>query len=214
MLVDAGGPSWNVAPTNVMPVVLERVEDDAPVRQLRPLRWGLVPSWAKDAAIGSRMINARAETITEKPSFRHAAARRRAIVPMDGYFEWQKVPGGKAKTPYFLTGPDGAPLAAAGLYELWPDPAKAEDDPDRWLWTYAVITTTSTDSTGHIHDRSPLLLRADFVDTWLDPSLTDAETIRQLVASVPEPHLVPREVDPAVGNVRNNGPELVQPVHH
>jgi putative SOS response-associated peptidase YedK len=212
VLLDAGGPSWNVAPTDVMPVVLERVQDDAAVRQLRAVRWGLVPSWAKDDGIGSRLINARAETITEKPAFRRAASLRRAIVPMDGYFEWQKHPDSRRKTPYYLTAGDGLPLAAAGLYELWPDPTKAEDDPTRWLWTYTVVTTTATDSTGHIHDRAPLLLPPDFRDSWLDPALTDADAVRELVRSVPEPELVPREVGPAVGNVRNNGPELVEPV--
>ncbi len=157
---DELGPSWNVAPTQDVRGVLERVEADHPVRQLRTLRWGLVPSWAKDSKIGSRMINARVETITEKPAFRRAAANRRLIVPMDGYYEWQAPESGKGrKTPYYLTDPDGAPLAAAGLYELWRDPSKGDDDPGRWLWTLTVITTNATDTLGHIHDRSPLLLR-------------------------------------------------------
>ncbi|MDC7120587.1 SOS response-associated peptidase [Cellulomonas fimi] len=213
MLVEAGGPSWNVAPTNVVPVVLERVEDDEIVRQLRAVRWGLVPSWAKDPAIGSRLINARAETITDKPSFRRAALARRAVVPMDGYYEWgAPLAGSKRKTPYYLHSPDEAPLAAAGLYELWPDPAKDKDDPERWMWTFTVITTTATDSTGHIHDRSPLLLPADLVDAWLNPTVTELDAVRDLLAAVPEPHLVPRQVGYDVGNVRNDGPHLVDPV--
>lgn len=213
MLVDAGGPSWNVAPTNVVPVVLERVEDDEIVRQLRAVRWGLVPSWAKDPAIGSRLINARAATITDKPSFRRAALARQAVVPMDGHYEWGAPQGGsKRKTPYYLHSPDEAPLAAAGLYELWPDPAKDKDDPERWLWSFTVITTTATDSTGHIHDRSPLVLPANVVDAWLNPAVTDLDDVRDLLAAVPEPHLVPRQVGYDVGNVRNNGPHLVDPV--
>ncbi len=131
VLADAREPSWNVAPTNTVPVALERVEDDAAVRQLRDLRWGLVPSWAKDPGIGARMINARSESVLDKPSFRKAAARRRALVPMDGYYEWQPAESGP-KTPFYLHG-DG-PLAAAGLYELWRDHSKADDDPSRWLW--------------------------------------------------------------------------------
>ena len=131
---------------------------------------------------------------------------------MDGYFEWRKHPDSKVKTPYYLTGADGQPLAAAGLYELWADPTKAQDDPTRWMWTCAVITTTATDSTGHIHDRSPLLLPQDIIDTWLDPLLIDSEHVRALVASVPRQHLVPRIVGPAVGNVRNDGPHLIEPV--
>lgn len=210
---DELGPSWNVAPTQDVRAVLERVEADRPVRQLRTLRWGLVPSWAKDAKIGSRMINARVETITDKPAFRRAAAKRRLIVPMDGYYEWQAPESGKGrKTPYYLIDPDGPPLAAAGLYELWRDPSKGDDDPDRWLWSLTVITTNATDTLGHIHDRSPLLLPDDLWDAWLDPALTDAGDVDALLRRVPEPHLQPVEVSPAVGNVRNDSPALVEPV--
>lgn len=204
------GPSWNVAPTDPVRVVLERTHDEHTLRQLRTLRWGLVPSWAKDPGIGSRMINARVETVTEKPAFRKAAARRRAIVPMDGYFEWQKV--GTRKVPYYLTAADDAGLAAAGLYELWRDPTKSDDDPTRWLWTVSVITTSATDALGHIHDRTPLLLPPGLWDAWLDPATTSVDEVRALLDTVPEPHLLPREVGAAVGNVRNNGPELVVPV--
>jgi putative SOS response-associated peptidase YedK len=206
------GPSWNVAPTQDVRAVLEREESGHVARQLRTLHWGLVPSWAKDTKIGARMINARVETITEKPAFRRAAARRRLIVPMDGYYEWQAPESGKGrKQPFYLTDPDGAPLAAAGLYELWRDPAKG-DAPDRWLWSLTVITTDATDTLGQIHDRSPLLLPEDLWDAWLDPELTDTEQVGALLARVPEPHLEPIKVGTAVGNVRNNSPELVRPV--
>lgn len=212
ILGEAPGPSWNVAPTDPVRIVLERVEDERPQRQLRTVRWGLVPSWAKDPGVGARMINARVETVTEKPAFRKAAARRRAIVPMDGYFEWQKTPA--RKVPYFLTSAGGEQhgLAAAGLYELWPDPSRPADDPARWLWTVTVITRSATDALGHIHDRTPLLLPPELWDEWLDLGTTSADDVRSLLDAVPEPHLLPREVGPAVGNVRNNGPELVAPV--
>lgn len=212
ILGEAPGPSWNVAPTDPVRVVLERAEEAGPQRQLRTVRWGLVPSWAKDPGVGARMINARIETVTEKPAFRKAAAHRRAIVPMDGYFEWQKTPA--RKVPYFLTAADAAQhgLAAAGLYELWPDPSRPADDPARWLWTVTVITRAATDALGHIHDRTPLLLPPALWDEWLDPGTTSVADVRSLLDAVPEPHLVPREVGPAVGNVRNNGPELVVPV--
>jgi putative SOS response-associated peptidase YedK len=190
-------------------VVLERVEDERPERQLRTARWGLVPSWAKDTSIGARMINARSETVLEKPAFRKAAARRRALVPMDGYYEWQPQEHGP-KTPFFLHA--DAPLAAAGLYELWRDPARAADDPLRWLWSVTVITRPATDSLGHIHDRCPVLLPADRWDDWLDPSITAADEVGAMLVHVPEPHLVPREVSRAVGNVANDGPHLVDPV--
>lgn len=202
-------PSWNVAPTQDVPVVLERVEDDARQRQLRSARWGLVPSWAKDVSIGSRMINARSETVLEKPAFRKAAARRRALVPMDGYYEWQPSEHGP-KTPFYLHGSE--PLAAAGLYELWRDRSRADDDPDRWLWSVTIITRPAADSLGHIHDRCPVLLPRPAWDDWLDPAITAADEVGAMLVHVPEPHLTPREVGRAVGNVANDDPTLIAPV--
>jgi putative SOS response-associated peptidase YedK len=201
-------PSWNVAPTQDVPVVLERVEDDARQRQLRSARWGLVPSWAKDVAIGSRMINARSETVLEKPAFRKAAARRRALVPMDGYYEWQPSERGP-KTPFYLHG--SGPLAAAGLYELWRDHARADDDPDRWLWSVTIITRPAADSLGHIHDRCPVLLPRPLWDDWLDPAITAADEVGAMLVHVPELHLTPREVGRAVGDVANDDPSLIDP---
>lgn len=210
------GPSYNVAPTQQVRVVLERTPREAPeaepVRQLRSsVRWGLVPAWAKDPKIGSRMINARSETVTEKPSFRAAAARRRCIVPADGYYEWQKSAHGP-KTPFYLHG-EGV-LAMAGLYELWPNPELPDDHPDKWLWTATVLTAPAKDSLGHIHDRCPVILPESFVDHWLDPDLTDRDDVQALVNSIPEPHLIPRKVSTAVNSVRHNGPDLIEPVDH
>ncbi|MFH5821275.1 SOS response-associated peptidase [Georgenia sp. AZ-5] len=208
-------PSWNIAPTRDVRVVLERApkqEPEAqPVRQLRTARWGLVPSWAEDLSIGSRLINARSETITEKSSFKTAAAKRRCIVPADGYFEWQKLPDGK-KQPFFLHGPDGEPLAFAGLYELWPDPSLPPDHPDRWRWTSTIMTTRAADTLGHIHDRTPVIVPADLIGDWLDPEVTDLRDVRQMVDAMPSPVLTPRPVGKAVGNVNNDGPELIEPV--
>ena len=154
-------PSWNVAPTQDVYAVLERAPrgepDEPPRRRLQVARWGLVPSWAKDAAIGNRMINARMETVAEKPAFKKAFAKRRALLPADGYFEWYGEVKGK-KQPFFIRPADGGVLAMAGLYELWRDPTKADDDPARWLWTCTVITTDAEDDLGRIHDRMPLML--------------------------------------------------------
>ncbi len=126
------------------------------------MRWGLVPYWAKDRAIGSRMINARAETVAEKPAFRRAFARRRCLLPADGFYEWQQVTGdgGKRKQPYYIYRADGGVLAFAGLYELWRDPAVPEDHPDSWLWTATIITTRAEDEVGQIHDRMPMVVDA------------------------------------------------------
>lgn len=205
-------PAYNVAPTQTVRTVLERAPKDEPeadaVRQLRSVRWGLIPSWAKDPKIGSRMINARSETITEKPSFKKAAARRRCIVPADGYYEWEKRDG--QKVPYFLHS-DGV-LAMAGLYELWRDPSKSEDDPDRWVWSVTVLTSPAADALGHIHDRSPVVLPKDLRSDWLNPSITSLESVQEMLAAIPEPRLVPYEVSTAVNSVRNDGPELLTPV--
>ncbi|MFZ2175381.1 MAG: SOS response-associated peptidase [Rhodococcus sp. (in: high G+C Gram-positive bacteria)] len=205
-------PSYNIAPTQEVRVVLERPPrghpEAEPVRQIRTVKWGLVPAWAKDTKIGSRLINARSESITEKPAFRKAACRRRCIVPADGYFEWEKRDG--KKIPYFLHG-DGV-LAMAGLYELWPDPDRPDDDPHKWLWTTTVLTTQATDALGHVHDRSPLLLPPNFREHWLDPALTEREQIDALIASIPEPRLHPYQVSTAVNSPRNNDPSLLEPV--
>ncbi len=205
-------PSYNVAPTQPVRVVLERphrdAPEDTPVRQIRTVRWGLVPSWARDTKIGSRLINARMETITTKPSFKAAASRRRAIVPSDGYFEWEKRDG--AKVPHFLHG-DGV-LAMAGLYELWPNPDLHAEDPAKWMWSTVVLTTTATDAHGHIHDRSPVILPPEFQDHWLDPALTDKDDVDALLASIPEPHLHAYEVSTKANSPRNNTPDLLTAV--
>jgi putative SOS response-associated peptidase YedK len=209
-------PSYNVAPTDPVRGVVERTPKDADddtgaVRQLRTLRWGLVPNWSRDAKGGAKMINARIETVTAKAAFKAAAARRRCLLPALGYYEWAQRDGGKAA--FFLHDPDERPIAMAGLYELWRDPDKADDDPARWLWTCTVITREATDLIGHIHDRCPVLVPPDSWDDWLDCSSDDPATAEAILRELPEPHLQPRPVSPAVGNVKNNGPQLIEPVH-
>ncbi|MEW2516014.1 SOS response-associated peptidase [Streptomyces sp. NPDC046870] len=215
-------PSWNVAPTDEVWAVLERAPRDegggaAPVRELRPLRWGLVPSWAKEPKIGARMINARVETVHEKPAFRRAFLRRRCLLPADGFYEW--VPGkdpatGKArKQPYFIHPEDGQVMALAGLYEYWRDPAVArDDDPAAWLTTCTIITTEATDAAGRVHPRMPLALTEDHYEAWLDPAHQDADELRALLGRPADGHLEARPVSTAVNNVRNDGPQLLDPV--
>lgn len=211
-------PSWNVAPTQQVYGVLERPakDGDRPRRQLRALRWGLVPSWAKDITIGSRLINARVETLASKPAFRRAFARRRVVLPAAGYYEWQPVEdedGKVRKQPFYIHPADeGDVLSLAGLYELWPDPAKAEDDPDRWLWTAVIITTDATGPLGEVHDRTPLILPADRVDAWLDPQLSDPKRIQSLLAGIEIDNLAMRPVSRDVNKVGNNDPHLIEPL--
>lgn len=209
-------PSWNVAPTDEVFAVMERPGHEE--RQLRVLRWGLVPSWAKERSIGPRLINARLETLAEKPAFRRALAVRRCLVPADGYYEWypteQVTKAGKpVKQPFYIRPADGGVLAMAGLYEIWRDPALRDDDPSRFLWTCTVITTEATDDIGMIHDRMPLMVdRAAWAD-WLDPAASGADLLDLLEPAAPG-RLTAFPVSSAVGNVRNNGPELVAPLPH
>ena len=209
-------PSYNVAPTDTVYAVVERVPreepDAAPVRSLRTVRWGLVPSWAKDPGIGSRMINARMETVADKPAFRRAFAKRRALLPADGYFEWYGEERGK-KQPFFIRPADGGVLAMAGLYELWRDPSVPTDaETDPWLWTVTVLTTTATDDLGRIHDRMPLLVEKQRYAEWLDPAVDDPDELRGLLVPAAPGLLMAYPVATTVNNVKNNGPELVDPL--
>jgi putative SOS response-associated peptidase YedK len=181
-----------------------------PVRQIRTVRWGLVPSWSRDGKDGARMINARIETVTEKPAFKAAAARRRCLVPALGYYEWQPTPRGKV--PHFLHDPGGGLLAMAGLYELWRDRRLSDDDPDRWVWTCTIITQQASDLLGTIHDRNPVVVPPDLRADWLDCASDSADAAALLLDEIPEARLDPRIVSAAVGSVRNNGPELIEPV--
>lgn len=191
---------YNVAPTKSVPAAIER----GGTRRLIALRWGLVPSWAKDPSVGSRLINARAETAATKPSFRSAFARRRCLLPADGWYEWQPAPAPKApKQPFFLAPADGGLLVMAGLYEIWVD---AEGRP---LWTATVLTTDAPDDTGHIHDRSPMTLPSELWGAWLDPETPDPlSLLRPAVAGAVR--VTP--VSTQVNSVRNNGPQLLDPV--
>ena len=207
--------SYNVAPTDPVYAVVERAprgEPEAePMRQLRTVRWGLVPSWAKDPSIGSRLINARVETVADKPAFRKAFAKRRCLLPADGYFEWYGEERGK-KQPFFIRPADGGVLAMAGLYEFWRDPAKDEDDPEAWLTTCTVITTSAPDDLGRIHDRMPMLVERARYAEWLDPSVTDLDGLRSLLVPAAPGRLTTYPVSKDVSNVRNNGAHLVEPV--
>ena len=212
-------PDYNVAPTKQVYAVLQRPRKDdeaaASERQLRTLSWGLVPFWAKDPAIGNKMINARMETVHEKPAYRRAFAARRCLLPADGYYEWyateQRTKAGKPlKQPFFIHPADGSVMAMAGLYEIWKDPTRDEDDPERFRWTCTVLTTSAEDAVGHIHDRMPLLVERERYAAWLDPDASsDPDTLRGLLVPAAPGRLEAYPVSTAVNSVRNNGPELL-----
>jgi len=205
---------YNMAPTKLAPVVIGRPGDNSsrPQRELLIAKWGLVPSWAKDPSIGNRLINARSETISEKPAFKKAFAKRRALVPADGYFEWyagQPREGEKKplKQPFYITPKDGSVLAMAGLYEFWK--GSAADD---WLVTFTILTTTAADDLGHVHERMPMSLEPDAFDAWLDPAPRPADELLGLLVPAAPGRLEAFAVSTAVNNVRHNGPELIVPL--
>jgi putative SOS response-associated peptidase YedK len=192
--------------------------DGEAVRWLRLLTWGLVPSWAKDRAVGSRMINARAETLLDKPAYRRAALARRCLVPADGWFEWQASPsvrdakGKPRKQPFFMRPVAPGPIAFAGVYELWRDPTADPEDPSAWLASYAIITTAAEQPLVGVHDRMPMVLPTDRWSDWLDPGQRDPEAIRAMLAPPVAGRFVAVPVSTRVNAVSNNGPELLDPL--
>lgn len=195
-------PSYNIAPTQETYIV-DSYEGE---RRLRVVNWGLVPAWSRDVSGAARLINARAESVAEKPSFKAAFAKRRCLVPMDGWYEWQ----GAGKQPWFLSRADGL-AAVAGIYERW-RPANA--DPGNAAAVYhsmAILTTDASADTAHVHDRMPVLIdRADFA-AWLDPDTEPAE-LQHLLHPPAEGTVRAWRVSRAVSQVRNNEPALIEPV--
>ena len=209
----AGGPNYNVAPTTTIATVVSRhtEPDDEPTRRVRLMRWGLVPPWAKAGADGApdtkgpQLINARADKVTTSPAFRSSAKSKRCLVPMDGYYEWRANPGKKGgKTPFYMYRSDGEPLLMAGLWSVWKPAQDASP-----LLSCTIITTDAVGELAQIHDRMPLLVTERDWDRWLDP---DAAADVELLASPPDVHGIElREISTLVNNVRNNGPELIEP---
>lgn len=201
--------NFNVAPTTDV----YAVRADQGERSLTAMRWGLVPFWAKDLKIGSRMINARSESVADKPAFRRAFSKRRCLLPADGFYEWQKIDGQKAKQPWFIHRVDDEPLVFAGLYEFWhPKDSDGNDIDDADLVvSCTILTTSANDTMAPIHDRMPVMLAPRVWDEWLDPA-SDLDTVSNLMVPAPESLLTMYPVSTAVNSVRNNGAELVEPV--
>lgn len=216
--------SWNVAPTTDVPIVLERIIDGVLHRQVHVAKWGLVPGWAKDASVAVRSFNARSETVAEKPTFRAALKARRCAVPVEGYYEWKKFPGGKTKQPYFVHSSDGSLTTFAGLYEWWKDPSQPEGSPEQWLLSCTIITKASPEAGSGVpvleelaglHDRLPVPMDADALAQWLDPRATDPQALLAMVLAGADDVAAGWVVDPVgaeVGNVRNDSAELIKPI--
>jgi putative SOS response-associated peptidase YedK len=167
-----------------------------------------VPFWAKSPAAGNKMINARAEGIATKNAYRNAFKKKRCIVPADGFYEWHKVAGQSKKQPYFIHRADGEPIAFAGLWEEW----KPSKDSEERLRSTTIITTTPNELMATIHDRMPVILPPSAWDAWLDPENADMETLGKLLVPAPSELLVMHPVSLDVGNVRNQGERLTEPI--
>ncbi|NKY53017.1 SOS response-associated peptidase [Nocardia vermiculata] len=217
------GANYNVAPTNRVLTVVRRHDrdhpDDDPALRIRRMRWGLIPVWTKAAepgvpAKGKPLFNARADRATAAPSFRDSAKKRRCLVPMDGWYEWLAEPdptaaGKTVKQPYYMSDADGGRLYMAGLWSVWRDPAQREMNP---LLSCTILTTDAVGDLTRIHHRMPLMMPREHWDAWLDP---DHPAPGELLET-PSPQLVSsivaRPVNPLVNSVRNNGPQLLEPV--
>jgi putative SOS response-associated peptidase YedK len=193
---------YNVAPTDPVLVVVSR--DGG--RALGVMRWGLVPPWAPDPSGAAKMINARVETVGERPAYRAALAQRRCLIPADGYYEWYAARPGAPKQPHFIRAADGGPLAFAGLWERW---YGGPDRRDQALLTCTVLTTASAGRVAHLHDRMPLVLPPAAWGDWLDTARVDATGALEIAAGADVPDLVAHPVGTRVNDVRADGPELV-----
>jgi putative SOS response-associated peptidase YedK len=194
---------YNAAPTQAIAAVRQIPGSDD--REIALLHWGLIPSWAKDPAIGARMINARAETVADKPAFRAPFRRRRCLIPADGFYEWQKLDGNKQ--PFYIHPRDEPrPFALAGLWDHW------EGDDGRHVESCTILTTTANDLLRPLHDRMPVILDPADFDLWLDPGVQNPEVVRPLLRPYPGAAMDCRPVGRHVNNARNEGPECIAPL--
>jgi putative SOS response-associated peptidase YedK len=197
-------PSWNVAPTDNLPIV--RYDGNAGHRTLDLMRWGLVPYWSKDLKIGFSTINAMAETVDTKPMFREAFKRRRCLVPVEAYYEWKKLDA-KTKQPYAFALAGGGVMALAGLWETWKSPA------EEVVRSFTIITTTPNEMCAEIHNRMPVILPPSVWSAWLGEEQADGEAaLKGLLAPYPADGMAMWPVSPRIGNVRNNDPTLIEPI--
>lgn len=202
-------PSYNIAPTQLVHAARETAGE----RRLDTLRWGLVPSWAKDPRIGARMINARAETAATKNAFRSSLTKRRCIIPADGFYEWQRIEGSKRKQPMFISRPDSVPFAFAGLWAVWRDRSNPDvDGQPLELHSCTILTCAANRAIAPVHDRMPVILPEETWDFWLDPTNNDPEATTELLVPAPPEVIRMRPVSTEVNNARNDGPHLIEPI--
>ena len=195
-------PRYNVTPSQTIPIVREDAEGS---RELAFVRWGLIPSWAKDIAIGNSLINARSETAAEKPSFRSAFKRRRCVIPVGGFYEWQRQDG-KRKQPWYFRMPDGSPVSIAGLWEHW------QGSDGQVIESCSILTTSANELMAPIHDRMPVILSHEDHATWLNPKLTDGVLLQELCRPCPSDILNAYPVSPMVNSPKNDSSDCIAPI--
>jgi putative SOS response-associated peptidase YedK len=194
---DDWNPRYNIAPTQPVPVIRQNPKE--PVRQISTMRWGLIPSWAKDTSGAARMINSRSETAHALPAFREAMKLRRCLVPADGFYEWQR--RGSAKQPYCFEVGDGGLFAFAGLWERWRDPS------GQWVKSCSILTTTPNAVTSAIHDRMPVILSKDDYDVWLDPGMQNVAAVSEMLKPYDAKSMRCYPVSTRVNHVANDDAE-------
>ncbi len=219
--VETLGENYNVAPTQDVYAVVASKDEPESAPRLEAFHWGLIPSWAKDRKIAPRMINARSETLAEKPAFKGLFAKKRLLIPMDGFYEWKAgVAGGPLTTkgkplkqPMFIHRADAEPLAVAGLWAAWKDPAASEAaGAAMWLRSATVVTTAANETMSSVHDRMPVMVPRSRWAEWLDPTNDDIGSLSTLFDMSADTSLVMHPVSTEVNSVRNNRPDLVDPI--
>jgi putative SOS response-associated peptidase YedK len=199
-------PRYNIAPTQEILAV--RVDATSGKREPTMFRWGLITAWSKEPGSGPPLINARGESIAEKPSFRTAARRRRCLIPTDGFYEWQKVPGSSKKQPYFIHFRDDRPFAFAGLWESWSD-ANAQPAEDAVIDSCTIVTTAASPALASLHDRMPVIVAPNDYSVWLDPKVQDPAAVQSLIAPNDDPDLVAEPISTHVNRVANDDPQCI-----
>ncbi|MEO5969323.1 MAG: SOS response-associated peptidase [Bdellovibrionia bacterium] len=204
-------PNFNLCPTQLCPIV---VDDQEGNKQLKLFRWGLIPHWSKDKKSAFKMINARSETVTEKPSFRNAVRHRRCIVPLSGFYEWKR--DGDVKRPFAISLKDQAVMSVAGIWETWISPPVEESSKEELqgekIFSFSILTTEANSAMQSIHDRMPVILNPETEERWLDPKLTDPLLLKDFFKPCPSDWLQAYEIAPLINNPRNNTQELLKPL--
>lgn len=195
-------PHYNIAPTQKIPVIYKNKNQE---NKIEFMKWGLVPFWAKDPKIGYKMINARAETLTQKPSFKHLLKSKRCLVPSSGFYEWKRID--KRKVPYYIGIKNSKIFSFAGLYDNWKDSVGNE------LKTFTIITTNSNNTLKPIHNRMPVILEREFEEDWLDVKTHDFDSLKQMLKPYPDDKMIAYAVSTEVNNPSNDNPELIRKVN-